>query len=127
MKACNVLLVDDEEEFASTLAERLALRGIQVRVATSGEEALARIAEDAPQVVVLDVMMPGMSGHAVLTAIKSNYPRVQVILVTGIGATKDGIDGMKLGAFAFLMKPVEIETLLKTIGDALNKTESEVD
>ncbi len=116
-----MLLVDDEKEFVSTLAERLRLRGIQADETGSGEEALRLIANDAPQVVVLDVMMPGMGGLEVLHRVKSAYPEIEVILLTGIGSTKEGVEGMRLGAFDFLMKPLQIEELIEKIRAAIEK------
>jgi DNA-binding NtrC family response regulator len=122
MEGWKVLLVDDEKEFVSTLAERLRLRGIQAYETGSGEEALRLIANDAPQVVVLDVMMPGMGGLEVLHRVKSAYPEIEVILLTGIGSTKEGAEGMRLGAFDFLMKPLQIEELIEKIRAAIEKT-----
>jgi DNA-binding NtrC family response regulator len=119
MKNLKVLLVDDEEEFVSALAERLCLRGIQTRTANDGEEALRQIASDPPQVVVLDVMMPGMGGLKVLERIKADYPGMPVILLTGIGTAQDGDMGMRLGAFDYLMKPLQIEDLIERIGQAV--------
>jgi DNA-binding response OmpR family regulator len=121
MEGWKVLLVDDEKEFVSTLAERLRLRGIQADEAVSGEEALRSIAHAAPQVVVLDVMMPGMGGLEVLQRVKSTYPGIEVILLTGIGSTKEGVEGMRLGAFDFLMKPLQIEELIEKIRAAIEK------
>ncbi|MGB6064371.1 MAG: response regulator [Desulfomonilaceae bacterium] len=121
MEELKVLLVDDEVEFVSTLAERLSLRGIQARTANGGEEAFRQIATDAPHVVVLDVMMPGMGGLEVLQRIKADYPAMPVILLTGIGTTRDGMAGMRLGAFDYLMKPLQIEDLIKRIGEAVKK------
>jgi len=121
MEGWKVLLVDDEKEFVSTLAERLRLRGIQADETGSGEEALRLIALTAPQVVVLDVMMPGMGGLEVLQRVKSTYPNIEVILLTGIGSTKDGMEGMRLGAFDFLMKPLQIEELIEKIKAAIEK------
>lgn len=117
----NVMLVDDEKEFVATLAERLSLRGINVQVSNSGEDALRRIAEVAPDVVILDLMMPGMSGLSVLNQIKTEHPHVQVILLTGMGSVADGIKGMKMGAFDYLMKPLEIEGLIEKIREAVAK------
>jgi DNA-binding response OmpR family regulator len=123
MEGWKVLLVDDEVEFVSTLAERLALRGIPARTAFDGNEALRLIDEEAVQVVVLDLMMPGMGGKEVLQRIKKNHPHIQVILLTGHGSTRDGIDGMVLGAFDYLMKPLNIEELVEKIGRAMQVEE----
>jgi DNA-binding response OmpR family regulator len=121
MENWNVLLVDDEQEFASTLGERLSLRGIRVRVATSGQEALQRVAEEAPEVVILDLMMPGMNGLAVLNQIKAHDPKIQVILLTGMASTEEGIKGLDLGACDYLVKPVQIEGLIEKIRQAVHK------
>ena len=110
-----ILLVDDEEEFVTTLAERLELRGIQALVATDGEAALDLIETDPPQIVILDVMMPGLGGLEVLKRIKTQTPKIPVILLTGRGSTQEGIEGMKLGAADYLMKPINIEELIKKI------------
>ena len=118
MGKLKVLLVDDEEEFVSTLAERLQLREIETIVATDGNEALRVIDTDKPPVVVLDVMMPGIGGLDVLQQIKRTYPQIQVILLTGRGSTNDGIKGMRLGAFDYLMKPVKIEDLIQKMNEA---------
>jgi DNA-binding response OmpR family regulator len=126
MRDCKVLLVDDEQEFASTLAERLDLRGIRVHVANSGEDALQSLSEAVPEVVILDLMMPGMNGLAVLEKIKQDFPRIQVILLTGMGSMSEGVEGLRLGAFDYLMKPVHIEDLIARIRDAVSKCEQEV-
>jgi DNA-binding response OmpR family regulator len=108
----SVILVDDENEFVTTLAERLSLRGIAVRTATSGEEAMQLIEADQPMAVVLDVRMPDIGGLAVLQQIKTQYPRVQVLLLSAHGSTRDGIEGMRLGAADYLIKPVNIDELV---------------
>jgi len=113
MAEYRVLLVDDEEEFVSALSERLMLRGIEVDSALNGEEALASLKEKEFEVVILDVMMPGLGGLEVLRQIKSTYPNTQVILLTGHGSTREGIEGMRLGAFDYLIKPVDIEEMLE--------------
>ena len=118
MAEYRVLLVDDEEEFVSALSERLMLRGIEVDSALNGEEALARMDEKQFEVVILDVMMPGLSGLEVLRQIKSTHPNTQVILLTGHGATREGMEGMRLGAFDYLIKPVDIEEMLEKMKEA---------
>jgi len=119
MDGYSVLLVDDEEEFVSALSERLMLRGIEVEIALDGEEALARMKEKPPNVVILDVMMPGLSGLEVLKRIRGSHPQTQVILLTGQGSTKEGIEGMRLGAFDYLIKPVDIEEMLERMKEAV--------
>jgi DNA-binding NtrC family response regulator len=118
MAEYKVLLVDDEEEFVSALSERLNLRGIEVDSALNGEEALARLAQREFEVVILDVLMPGLGGLEVLKQIKSTHPNTQVILLTGHGSTKEGIEGMRLGAFDYLIKPVDIEDMLEKMKEA---------
>jgi DNA-binding NtrC family response regulator len=119
MEEWTVLLVDDEEEFISALAERLTFRGIQARTATNGEEALAAIAKEVPRVVVLDLMMPGMSGVEVLKHIRGTHPEIKVILLTGHGSTREGMEGMRLGAFDYLMKPLGIDELVEKLRSAV--------
>ncbi len=118
MKQIKILLVDDEQEFVTTLAERLELRGMNVEIATDGEMALSIIETGPPQVVVLDVLMPGLGGLEVLEIIKAIDPKIQVILLTGHGATKEGIRGMQLGAFDYLIKPIDIDELIKKLNEA---------
>lgn len=119
MKDWNILLVDDEEEFVQTLCERLDLRGLSCRVALDGEAGLKMMDEAEPDVVVLDMFMPGLKGLEVLKLIRQRHPKVQVILLTGQGATKDGMDGMKLGAFDYMIKPLSIDDLTAKIAEAV--------
>ncbi|MBI5572679.1 MAG: response regulator [Desulfomonile tiedjei] len=121
MEDWKVLLVDDEEDFVSTLAERLNLRGIPTSIATTGEDALRLVAADAPQIVVLDVMMPGMSGLEVLQRLRADFPQIPVLLLSGIGSTQDTELGMRLGAVDFLMKPLQIEQLIGKMSAAVTK------
>ena len=121
MAEYRVLLVDDEEEFVSALSERLRLRGIEADSALNGEEALARLVEKEFEVVILDVMMPGLGGLEVLRQIKTTHPNTQVILLTGHGSTREGIEGMRLGAFDYLIKPVDIEEMLEKMKEAASK------
>lgn len=119
MKNLRILLVDDEEEFVTTLAERLELRGLQARTALNGEDALHMIEAEIPQIVILDVMMPGLGGFEVLRRIKAQHPQIPVILLTGRGSEKEGVKGMELGAFDYLMKPLNIEELIKKMQEAI--------
>lgn len=125
MKDLKLLLVDDEEEFVSALAERLQLRGIETITASNGEEALARVEEDLPHVVVLDIMMPGLGGVQILEQIKTSHPEIEVILLTG-QVLPDGEDeGMRLGAFACLIKPLSVEELIQKIYEATGYSEED--
>ena len=113
-----VLVVDNEEEFATTLAERLRLRKLEVRAAFSGAETLALLPEFLPDVIVLDVQMPAMDGLQVLFRVKAFDPGIQVILVTGHTSFESGIAGMELGAFDYLVKPIDLSHLLAKIDEA---------
>jgi len=119
-KDWKILLVDDEHEFITTLAERLELRGINARVVFDGESALLAVADDEPHVMILDVLMPGIKGLEVLERVKRTNPNVQVLLLTGHGSTRDGIEGMRLGAFDYMMKPLNIDTLIEKMESAID-------
>ena len=108
-----VLIVDDEAEFATTLAERLKLRGYEASVALDGESALKRLESVHADIVLLDVMLPGMHGIEVLRRIRELKPELPVILLTGQAGAKDGIEGMKQGARGYLGKPVDLGELLE--------------
>jgi len=125
MEKIKILLVDDEQEFVETLSERIKMREHESEVALDGEQALKKMEDDIPDVVVLDLKMPGMDGMEVLKKIRKAYPKVQVIMLTGHGSEKDEEEARKLGAFEYLEKPVEIDTLMKKIKKAYkNKFES---
>lgn len=116
-----VLLVDDERQFVHTLSERLQLRDMGSAVAFDGESALDLIAEDEPEVMLLDLKMPGIDGIEVLRQVKKTRPAVEVIILTGHGSEADREICMKLGAFAYLHKPVDIDVLSETIKRANEK------
>ena len=113
--ALKVLYVDDEEEFVRTMAERMEMRALGGEVALSGEEALHMLEGDVPDVMVLDLRMPGLDGMEVLRRVKSSYPQVEVIVLTGRGSEQDEEEAKNLGAFAYLMKPVDINQLMETV------------
>jgi two-component system response regulator CpxR len=110
-----VLLVDDEKDFVTTLSERLEMRDVEPAVVYSGEEALTLLEEETPDVMVLDLRMPGIDGIEVLRKVKSDHPSVAVIILTGHGSEKDRELCMSLGAFAYLEKPVDIDELSETM------------
>jgi DNA-binding NtrC family response regulator len=110
-----VLFVDDEEDFVTTMAERMRLRDVGGEVALSGDRALEMLEDDVPDVMVLDLRMPGMDGMEVLRRVKKAYPGVQVIILTGHGSEQDEEEARRLGAFDYLCKPVDIGLLVETI------------
>ncbi|MBE0584644.1 MAG: response regulator [Desulfofustis sp.] len=120
-RKARVLLVDDEEEFVSTLSERLKARNLEVSAATRGEDAIDLVARLDFDVVILDLAMPGMDGLVTLERIKAHHPEIEIIMLTGHGSVKAGIQAMKLGADDFLEKPVDMKTLLSKIGAAHDK------
>jgi len=116
-----VLFVDDEREFVQTVSQRLISRDVGTYGVYDGKEALDLIMEDRPEVMVLDLKMPGMHGVEVLRQTKEVAPEIEVIILTGHGTTKDMEECMKLGAFAYMNKPVNIEELSTTIKAAYEK------
>ena len=122
MNKTKVLIVDDELEFAATLAERLVLRDYDAVSVGSTEEAMSAISDDwTPDVVLLDLKMPGLGGLDALEMIKKHDPGIEVIMVTGHGSTASGIEGMKRGLFDYLMKPVDIGNLVSRIDEIMKK------
>jgi len=125
MENIKLLIVDDEEEFAATLAERLELRGFSSKSVSCGNNALEVLASNfSPDVVLLDLKMPDISGFEVLIEIKEKYPSIEVIMLTGHGAATGGKDSKERGAFDFIMKPVDIIELTGKIKSAYQKKES---
>jgi two-component system, OmpR family, response regulator CpxR len=113
-----VLLVDDERDFVQTLSERLIMRDMGSAVAYDGESALTMIRDEEPEVMILDLRMPGIDGMEVLRQVKTTNPDIEVIVLTGHGTEKDRELCMELGAFAFLHKPVDIGVLSRTLMEA---------
>ncbi len=119
-----VLVVDNEVEFASTLAARLQLRKIEAESVFSGAEALEVISIFMPDVLILDLQMPDMTGLEVLARVKAIDLTIEVILLTGHGSFDAGITGMELGAFDYLVKPVDLTQLMEKITEAYNTRKS---
>lgn len=120
-----ILLVDDEQEYVLTLSERLQVRDMPSHVVYNGEQALSLVQDEEPDVIVLDLMMPGIPGIDVLRRLKKDHPNVEVIILTGHGSTKDEALARELGAFAYLQKPTEIDKLAETMKAAYAKKKSE--
>jgi len=121
MSNIKVLLVDDEADFLDTLVKRMKKRSVEAWGVRSGEEALDHLKQNQVDVVVLDVRMQGMNGIETLRQLKRRFPLVEVIMLTGHAAMEVAIEGMEIGAFDYLMKPVDIDSLLYKIEDAYKK------
>ena len=120
-----VLLVDDEEVFARTLAERLGSRGVVAEAVFGGKEAIEFIERDAPDVMILDLKMPGLDGMEVLRRVKKNYPDIQTIILSGHGTDSDKKDAAKLGVVDFLAKPTDVNNLTEKIRAAFDRKNSQ--
>jgi DNA-binding NtrC family response regulator len=116
-----VLIVDDEEEFVQALSERLTIRDYDVTTSLSGEDAIEKLKHYNFDVIILDVAMPGMDGIETLRKIKGLKPLVEVIMLTGHATVSSAVDGMKLGAFDYLMKPCETKELIAKINAAFER------
>ncbi len=121
MNEFNILIVDDEEDFREITCKRLEKRGFRVKVAEGGEKALEILEHSSTDVVLLDVKMPGMGGIETLRRIRTMKPLVEVVLLTSHASVDSGIEGMKLGAFDYLIKPIGIEPLMEKLADAYKK------
>jgi len=118
-----VLLVDDEEDYVRSLAERMELRDLPSHTAISGKEALSIVGNDPPDVMVLDLNMPGMGGMEVLRRVKTEHPQTEVIILTGHGSPAEREEAIRLGAADYLNKPVEVQTLMMSVRTAGQKAE----
>lgn len=116
-----ILLVDDEKDFVEMLSMRLEEEGDKVTPAYDGKMCLENLEKKNIDVVILDIKMPGMDGIQTLREIKNKYPLVEVILLTGHGSTETAIEGLKLGAFDYLLKPADFEDLQNILAGAKKK------
>lgn len=121
MKTFDVLVVDDERDFLEPLVERLQLRKLRAAGVDSALAALEYLAGHPVDVVVLDVKMPGMDGIAALKEIKARHPLVEVVLLTGHASVESGMEGLELGAFDYLIKPVKLDELMERIVEAFDR------
>ena len=115
MKPIKVLLVDDEEDFVTTLSDRIREHRFESDTALNGEQAIELVANQVPDVMVLDLKMPRLDGLEVLRQVKKKHPDIQVIILTGHGSFQDRLAAMSLGVFAFLEKPLDFDKLVRTI------------
>jgi len=120
-----VLVVDDEQDFVEVLSLRLKETGERVIPAHSGKECLEILSEKTIDVVILDIKMPGMDGIETLREIRKKYPLVEVIMLTGHGTTETAVEGMKLGAFDYLLKPAEFDDLSEKLEAARQRKDDQ--
>lgn len=122
MTIAKILFVDDERPFVETMMKRLKKREVDITAAYDGKEALDRLDEDRNiEVVVLDIKMPVMDGMTALKEMKIRHPLVEVIMLTGHATVESGIEGMKMGAFDYLMKPCDMEQLVRKVEEAAKR------
>ena len=121
MDKFKVMIVDDEIDFLETIVKRLKTRGIDVAGVESGYKALEVLDDSSPDVIILDVKMPGMDGIETLREIKKKKPLTEVIMLTGHASVESGIQGMQLGAFDYVMKPVALDELLEKVRQAYDR------
>jgi DNA-binding NtrC family response regulator len=121
MAGIRLLLVDDEDDFRTTLAKRLSKRNLEVRDVENGTKAIETVKETPFDIAVIDVKMPGMDGLETLRQIKQINPLIEVIMLTGHASVESGIEGMRSGAFDYLMKPCDINELVQKIEDAFQR------
>ena len=120
-----IMVVDDEKDFVEMLSLRLKEVGEKVTPAHSGQECLAKLEQSNIDVVILDIKMPGMDGIETLKEIKKRFPLVEVIMLTGHGATETAVEGMKTGAFDYLLKPADFNDLAAKLEAARKRKEDQ--
>jgi two-component system, OmpR family, response regulator len=121
MENLRVLVVDDEADFLETIVKRLQRRKIDASGVDGGKKALEIVENERFDVVVLDILMPGMDGIETLKLLKKKKPFIEVIILTGHGSVESGLQGMQFGAFDYIMKPAELDELLEKIQQAYER------
>jgi two-component system, OmpR family, response regulator len=121
MEQFKVLVVDDEPDFLETIVKRLKRRNISASGVDSGKKALEVVEQESFDVVVLDVLMPGMDGIETLRLMKKKKPFMEVIILTGHASVESGLQGMQLGAFDYVMKPADLDELIEKIRQAAER------
>ena len=120
----HVMVVDDEHDILACLNEALTSEGYQVTAVVTGVEAVDTLATEAPDLVILDLRMPGMSGLEVLRAIRRTYPELPVVICTALSSYRNDFDILDANVSAFLEKPIDLEELLSTVRDAIGQGET---
>ena len=127
MPNTQLLIIDDEERFLSTTKALLDKRGLNTFTAANGADAMKILGTERIDVIILDVKMPGLDGVEVLRVIKKRHPLVEVIMLTGHASAESAVDGLSLGAFDYLMKPCDIQTLMDKVNEAHAKKDAAED
>ena len=118
MSEMKLMIVDDEQRFLESMEKLLKRKGYDVQTAASGEECLEKVEREAFDVVILDVKMPGIDGVETLKRIKSMRPLMEVVMLTGHGTVENAVEGMRNGAYNYLLKPCDIDSLESTMNAA---------
>jgi len=121
MEQMRIMLVDDEERLLSTTKKLFEKIGIDVLTATSGKDALELLNTEEVHVIFLDIKMPGMDGMEILQRVKKDYPLIEVVILTGHATMETAVEGLKLGALDFLIKPVSMKDILGKVEEAFDK------
>lgn len=117
-----ILVVDDQEEICRLLAESLTLEGFKVAMARSGSEALARVEQEPPDLIILDLVMPEMDGLETLRRIRERVGDVKVVVLTAYGTAQRAREAMSLGVREFLGKPFDLDRLLRIVAEEMEGT-----
>lgn len=115
------MIVDDELSARKLLATMLGEAGVQCKTAASMEEALALLKSEVPDAMLVDLHMPGGSGMELLEKVRPQYPALAFLMMTGMHDVRAGIEAMKIGADDYLVKPLQLEVVVASLGRALEK------
>lgn len=118
----NILVIDDEKDVCDSFQDTLPEEGYGVVTALNGEDALALVKKERPDVVLLDIRMPGLDGIEVLEKIKKIDKNIAVVMITGYGDLKTARKAMRLGAFDYVTKPFNLDFIKAVLRDALSET-----
>jgi DNA-binding NtrC family response regulator len=117
----NLLIVDDEEQFLNSISKRLSVRGFNVIAVDRGEKAIAAAKKNPIDIALVDLKMPGINGEETLKALKKEYKWMEIVILTGHGSVESAVDCTQSGAYGYLQKPCELDTLLKVLVSAYKK------